>query len=387
MNSRKYIYFYSRTAKAIEIIPSQVIWYLKKHYKINNIVVIFSDKYLKNFPKNLPEDSLVFHEPVLNKKRINRISSSYPPSQLVVIAQSIPDMFMLSVFNKMKVSTILIQHGLMVPFLERISILSLLFKKFKKIMIYLYCALGISRIYKLSTIRILAELFKIFITGNENIANSKELIKANVNARSVLCFDKSWADFFVSNFGYKKNQIAYVGSPDLMMLKEIKKHEKEDAICYICQTLVEDDRYPKKKFLRFIHLIDECLPENIKLYIKFHPRSNRELYKALFYRKNVILTSDFPNCTKYLGHYSSMLALAYQCSPFIFLWDFVDHRIPQYFKQFGYYIDNRKIELIKFFKEDFSNRKCPQNYHQMADNEISEYNPIKKISEFIVKKQ
>ena len=59
--------------------------------------------------------------------------------------------------------------------------------------------------------------------------------------------------------------------------KQIINQEKEDAVCYICQTLVEDGRLSKKDFDEFLLAMYNSLEPEQALYLKLHPRSKHEL--------------------------------------------------------------------------------------------------------------
>ena len=140
------------------------------------------------------------------------------------------------------------------------------------------------------------------IKGNINVPESKYLNRDIMRAKTVFVFDDSWDDYYVKKYGYSINSIGYIGNPDYMLLKDIKKHEKEDAACYICQKLVEDGRYSEGQYKRFLKILNNAVASEKKLYIKLHSRSKRQLYECLVSNNNIVITNEFPYCNYYIGH-------------------------------------------------------------------------------------
>ena len=58
---------------------------------------------------------------------------------------------------------------------------------------------------------------------------------------------------------------------------------------------------------------------------------------------------DFPHCTKYLGHYSSLLAMAAYLTNDILLWEFDSHNTyPDYIVQYSKGLTSDSSELKSF---------------------------------------
>ena len=72
------------------------------------------------------------------------------------------------------------------------------------------------------------------------------------------------------------------------------KTKKENSICYVCQTLVEDDRLNRKQMNYFLNLLLESIGDN-KLYIKLHFRSDMSLYEKFKARKIYFFRNEFLN--------------------------------------------------------------------------------------------
>ena len=132
----KYFYFFDLNEVLIDRYPATISKYLQENYSTNNFIFIYSEKYNKNEPKNLPEGGKSFYIPDLSLKMINELILKYPPNSLTTIAQRIPDMLMLSIFNKKNIPTFIVQHGLWSDKLQRIPLVKLLLRKFLKVRNY-----------------------------------------------------------------------------------------------------------------------------------------------------------------------------------------------------------------------------------------------------------
>jgi hypothetical protein len=142
--------------------------------------------------------------------------------------------------------------------------------------------------------------------------------------------------------------LIYFGNPDYTLVKECLANPVQDAICYICQSLVEDGRYLKKDFLAFLNGMKKNL-EGKKVYLKLHPRSDVELYKGLE-DENFVLTDAFENCDTYLGHYSSLLEISNQLDRNVILWNLGGHGIPTSYEKYGDLTTNNWGEVDEFLK-------------------------------------
>ena len=92
----------------------------------------------------------------------------------------------------------------------------------------------------------------------------------------IFTMGEYWDDYYLTEHGYKKEQIRLIGDHDLDGFVPTGKNE--DAICYIANVLVEDGTVTKKDFDAFLHAFAESVDKKTKLYIKLHPRSNNDLY-------------------------------------------------------------------------------------------------------------
>ena len=162
----------------------------------------------------------------------------------------------------------------------------------------------------------------------------------------------------------------YIGNPDFLLLKG-KNRQKEDAICYICQSFVEEVRLAPSALDAFMKLMKESA-NGKKIYIKTHPMTDLKFYKSIISYENVEFTKDFPICKKYIGHYSSLLAVAKQVSDDILIWDFTNHHLPPFFLRFGSIITDKKEDLFAFINgnEGYKNNLHDENIIKLTQNQI-----------------
>ena len=151
---------------------------------------------------------------------------------------------------------------------------------------------------------------------------------------SLLCdyiftMGEYWDDYYMNEHGYKKEQIKLIGDHDLDGFTP--KGENEAAICYIANVLVEDGTVKKKDFDEFLNAFADSVDKKTKLYIKLHPRSDRELYNV-FNEHNVefIRTGSLPSVNVYVGHRSALLGRALYESDTLVIWRFACEEVCFY---------------------------------------------------------
>ena len=162
----KYFYFFDLNEVLIDRYPVKISKYLQENYNTNNFIYIYAEKYNNNEPKKLPEGGKSFYIPDLSLKKINELILNYPPNSLTTIAQRIPDMLMLSIFNKKNIPTFIVQHGLWSDKLERIPLIKLLLSRLSKFRNYVKYTISLCRINKMPIIPTLLELYDFFLVEN-----------------------------------------------------------------------------------------------------------------------------------------------------------------------------------------------------------------------------
>lgn len=384
MSKEKHFYFFDLNEVLIDRYPAQIADQIKINTKNSNFVFIFSEEYSYSYPKKIPVDSKAFFLKDLSKKNLDLIVAKYPPNSLTTIAQRIPDMWMLTYFNHLSVPTFIVQHGLWSDKLERIPLIRLLLEKFSKFNQYLKNAYAISRINKIPFLPTVLDLYKFLLKENITIPETKYLHNDKIRAAKAFVFDKSWDDYYTIKYGYNSDNIIYIGNPDLQLLKNRDLSDKEDAVCYLCQSLVEDGRYSLKEYTIFLQILKDNIASRKKLIIKLHPRSRKEYYKIFEGNENVVMTDNLPFCEYYIGHYTGLLATVKYISDNILIWQLPNHHTPEFFYQFGSIVTDSKIDLRAFIdNNNQSNKDNPQLNEMKRDIEILD--PIQIISENIMK--
>ena len=329
---------------------------------------------LQEVSDKLPTNSKLIKIKKPNYQYIKNLMQEISPDSFLVMAQRIPDSALVSVAKELGIKTFKFQHGLYIPFMKRD--LKIFVSKIVKTIRYLQYSFVIAKATKFNKLQMLKEYINIFLKGKKITDTNLPIEK--INADTVFVYGEYWKEYHTKEFGYGYKQQIIVGYPDLMQLEQIRKKLQEDAVCYICQTLIEDGRIARENMGKFIEILSENIGDK-KLYIKLHPRSDMTLYEPLQNRKNIIFTqTDFPHCTKYIGHYSSMLAIAMYLTNEVFLWKFENHNEYPF-----YLVDNAKV----LSKSNNEMKKFIQNNIEITNktNNIEDYfyfndNPINIIS-------
>ena len=383
---KRYFYFYDINEILIDRYPAQISNVLKENWGLNSFVFIYSEKYQNSIPKKVPTGSKIYYLPDLSKNKIEALFVKYPPNSLITVGQRIPDIWLVALFNKKRLPTFTLQHGLWSDHLERMPIIQLVFSKSLKFFSYARFALNLCKILNLPYLKTLREMYKFFYIEGISIQSTQYLRSRYLRAKTAFVFDESWDKYYTDKFGYSKDDLVYIGNPDFLMLKDKDIDKKEDAVCYLCQTLVEDGRYSLKEYEVFLQKLIDAVTLNSKkkLYLKFHPRSRTENYQIFDLYDNIEITHDFPICNYYIGHYTSLLAVSYIITENIMIWKLNDHHMPQYFNQFASCITDKPEDLTSFVKGEIIVNKENNSYKSMSHKELKDFDPIGKIAEVLV---
>ena len=353
MNTKN-IYFYDRYQVLLDRYPALIANEIKRiGSKSNNkfnFIFIFSDYSQDDVtPKITPIKSNIHYIPYLNINSLNKLTKKHPPHAFICIGLRIPDILLISYFKKLRVKTYMVQHGLFIKHLTRISFLKHFASKFSHFIKYFIYSFHLAKLNQKPFLLILNDLFTFFIKGKGKFIDLHSAKVLNLISDKVFAFDKNWDNYY-QNYGYSRNQFLYFGNPDYSLAKDMLNNPIEDSICYICQSLVEDGRYLKKDYLDFLKDLSENLSGR-KVYLKLHPRSDLKLYET-FENENFILTRDLKNCTTFLGHYSSLIEVSYQLGRNNILWDLKNHTIPLSYIEYSDYITNDFSDLKRYLKDN-----------------------------------
>ena len=376
----KYLYFFDLNEKLLDRFPYEITSRLANINSQAKYVFIYSEKYEKNgTPNKLSKDSLLFYLPNLSLKKLNQLIKKYPPISLTTFGLRIPDILVLFYFNLRGFKTNMVQHGIFINHIERIPFFKLIQSKFLKFIKYTNFSFKISILRGSNFFYVLHNLYLFYYKGSQNFSNLKILSDKKFISNVAFIFDKSWVKYYHEKYGYKKKQMIFVGNPDYLIFNKILNSSKQKAICYICQSLVEDGRYLESDYTFFLNTLIYKL-KDYKIYLKLHPRSRINLYKK-YESHGVILTRSFPYCTHYLGHYSSLLEIASYLDSSVCIWDLHKHNIPNEYLKYCNLFTSDWDEFILFCQKFKVNKINPKVYNFVQKN-INPYLTIAtKISE------
>lgn len=251
--------------------------------------------------------------------------------RIMVFTQTrIPDMEFILHCKKLGVKTIMIQEGVMfdgmnindVSAKNAIAILGYLPKVFE----YAGIVANMCRYDNQSLFRVIKNVLKK--KRNVTLILQKEF-SIPLLGDYVLTMGEYWDDYYLNEHGYKKNQIRLIGDHDLDGF--VPEGKNEAAICYIANVLVEDGTVKKKDFDEFLHAFADSVDKKTKLYIKLHPRSDKDLYKILDdHNVEYIRSGSLPSVNVYVGHRSALLGRALYESDTLIIWRFACEEVCFY---------------------------------------------------------
>jgi len=332
----------------------------------NDIIVMYDEYNEEGFKFFLNKRCKVVKNTALSYTGMRAKLLYYQPNVFVVNAQRLSDTAYVTVAKSLMIKTMMIQHGMYIPFLKRERFY--LFKKIHKTFKYFLYSQVIAKTLGYNGVLVFRDFYKTFISGE--IYKKSISYTSKINVDNVLVYGEYWKKYHNDIFGYESRQQHIIGYHELNKVNEIReKPFEKNAVCYIAQTLMEDGRLDKETIISFIKVLSK-IADTKKVYIKLHPRSDKSLYAD---ERFILLEKDIPNVSTYLGHYSSLIALLGHLDGQIVLYEIKGHTIPFYFKDFSNIVStydeifhfvnsqfkiNNKSEIIeKYFSKSFSVEK------------------------------
>lgn len=322
------IIFYDINLKNLKVYISDIV---DRLIETDNVILLYDEFDKEGYEYYKNKNCIILRNKAVTYNAIRKKLLAFNPDLLVVNAQRLSDTAFVSVAKQLGIKTVMIQHGMYIPFMKREKFF-LIKKIFKTIKYFLYSQV-IAKAVNKNGIEVFKKYLQTFIKGK--IYKEAIDFHKQINVDLVLVYGEYWKQYHKDIFGYELNQQKVIGYHELKKVSSIlsKPYEK-DAICYIAQTLVEDGRIDKEEMIKFYDILEKTA-KNKKVYIKLHPRTD----KTIFQNRNFILLEDeIPYCSVYVGHYSSLIALVGYLDTKLILFELKGHEIPHYFKEIASYI-------------------------------------------------
>jgi len=313
------------------------------------------DKISKDYSKDISISGIKQHYKLLKKQDNSNVL-------FINYSYRITDLYWTYKLKKIGVTCYQQQHGMYAEFLERsfLGYFSALNRKwiYLKYMFFFLLSFNFGIFLYL--------LNKDFIKSLKiNSFLGKNYLKAIsvTHSNHVLVWGDYWKEWFIENHFYTSlDQFTTIGNPDYhVFIKDQHNEKNRDKICYIAQTFVEDGRMDRINYKNVIDKISDEFKE--KLYIKMHPRSDKSIFKKVL-ENGGELRYDFPITGHYIGHYSSLLALAINEDAKVYLLEINNEQIPSYFINSANEVFSNVENLINAINSDKNSK---------SDKEISYY--------------
>ncbi|MGB5497748.1 MAG: polysialyltransferase family glycosyltransferase [Maribacter sp.] len=324
---------------------------LAKHLienSITNEVVIIYDSFVESDKIDLGTLQNVSH--TIAKKEFAKHKNAVNSNTVFFnYSYRITDLYWTYKFKKRGVYCCQIQHGMYAEFLERsfFGYFSALNRKLTYLK-YLF-----SFLLRLDFSIFLYLFNKDFLKSfriNDYIEKNKEKI-VPVLSDHVFVWGDYWKEWFIKNHYYfSKDSFTTIGNPDYhTFIKHTKYEMQRNKVCYIAQTFVEDGRMEMNDYKKVINKLANALKD--RLIIKLHPRSDTSIFENVV-KQGGEITYDFPITGFYVGHYSSVLALAINIDSKVFLLEINNEEIPDYFRNSANKVFSEQDDLVNAILEN-----------------------------------
>lgn len=329
----------------------------------------------------------------------NKIISKWKPKSILLFAHRFLEYMFTIEAHKAGIMIFNFQHGFymdstVISSLSLNNLIKVLRKKGANFKIYLRCLFNISD-----------KSFFRFTQRLIDFIKFKSIYKVMNNAYGKSCnadvsfiFGNYWKEYYVKQYLEKHTAFVVVGYPELEGTNMNVPHgyfenEKLPVVCYLAQTSVEDGIIKKVDFDVFLSTLQQSL-NNINLIIKLHPRSNKELYRALLdfpysKRTKIWAETEFPLTDAYIGHESTVVARALTLTNRVLVYRLKTDRISP-FERFTDYVSATSSEFNNNFIKMLESKHFSKNrdlndfvYWNKSDGAIREtanyiYNKINR---------
>lgn len=239
-----------------------------------------------------------------NRNKIRAFLDDYRPDFLFIDAMNVSNEVWIALCHEKGIKVYLYPHGFEVENLYYKS--SQIIGKVSKVLRYCYAVWNIARVLHLPYLKTLSQYINFIRKGTPLCGTL--LDNPQLYPNTVFVYSDYYKGFWERKYGVKDVNYVQIMPYDFMMVDDILKKPVEKACCYITQTLCEDGRFTTEEFEKLIENYRKVAETVDKFIIKLHPRVDSALYDKIFGdMPNVEIRRDFPHCSVYLTHYSSMV--------------------------------------------------------------------------------
>jgi len=280
--------------------------------------------------------------------KIKKYLSEIEPDFFFIDCYRLIDQLWVGVANEIGIKTYMIQHGFEINSVhyQPFTIIT----KFSKGIRLAIASYNLARFLNVSTFVLFSQYFKYIYFGtplrDTHLANKK------LHPARAFVYSNHYINFYNSKFGFPKDISQLITYPDLELIPQIKAKPRSKGICYISQTLVEDGRMKKSNFLALMEEYKKIANRADEFIIKLHPRGNKDLYRSISKLKNVQLVHDFPHCSAYLTHYSSMAFVAAFITNNIIIHELSGHTTPDVFRAVSSHVVKSSSEILSLLESE-----------------------------------
>lgn len=234
-----------------------------------------------------------------------------------------------------------------------------LWLKLKKVTRYTYGLYNVARLLHKPFLKLYKNYVK-FISNGADMKGS-DLDDSRLYPDVAFVTSDYYRDFFERKYGIKNIRYEYVMPYDFTLVGDILSKPKEkNAACYITQTLHEDGRITKEEFFSLLESLKSVASVVGKLYLKLHPRADASMYEMAFKgESNVEIIRDFPHCSCYFTHYSSMAYVSALVSGKTIIYELPGQPTHEVYKAIATEIVYNVSELIDALKRQMTSAEIP----------------------------
>lgn len=290
-----------------------------------------------------------FHS--FNRKAIFKKLQNEKPDFVFIDSMNVYNQLWNAICKECGVPVYFYPHGFQIDnlYYNKIAIAN----KLTKVIRYTYGLFNISRLLGSSFGRIF-KAYKNYISSGADMKDSA-LDDPSLYPDVVFIFSDYYRKFWERKYGIRNVKYEFIMPYDFSMVEKVLSKPQENAVCYITQTLHEDGRYTKNGYFDLLRSLRPLATEVDKLYIKLHPRVESDMYEEAFAGlENVEIIREFPHCTCYFTHYSSLAYTAALVSGKTILYELPGQPTHEVYKEVATEIVYNVPQLIDALKRQLT---------------------------------